>query len=416
MSTGTVSHSNSKLTESRGHHAALWALFAKRARRTVVFVWKYAVGMALCQSIVGSIMVVGWTYRLMQRTVLKQWWKRSHCHGSGKSFAGFLSGNFRTQGHINWPNWVVRQNAWMEIRNKADEGSWSQLRTVFKAALPSLWLNLKTGAQGILNTWVLTLPGCILWLFAWYDGWNNSFNKGYEQAAVGPLTGIAGVILFIGAMFYVPMAQARQAATGQWKSFYQFRLIWGLIRRQWLAGLGLAVLYAAFSLPVTILKTVPAFFPQMNATLHDASPVQALGILKTYFFWASLVVFPAYVILRLVAARIYANAVFTATQKGTLPEDALAEIEWEALHRLDLLEVRPEPPRHVLVRAVTWAGSRAGRVTSTVLLVLVWFGFVAQIFTSEFFNYHPAKGWLNQPLVQLPWFNYIPSHLKSKGN
>ena len=46
-------------------------------------------------------------------------------------------------------------------------------------------------------------------------------------------------------------------------------------------------------------------------------------------------------------------------------------------------------------------------------LALVWFAFVAQIFVSEFLNYHPGVGWLNQPTAQAPWFHYIPGHLKN---
>ena len=260
---------------------------------------------------------------------------------------------------------------------------------------------------------MLTLPGCVLWLFAWYDGWNNSFNKGYEQAAVGPLTGVLGIILFILAMFYVPMAQARQAATGQWRSFYHFKLVWTLIRRRWLACLGLAVLFSLLSIPVTILKTMPAFFPQMNdGRLLMMSDAEALQLLKTYFFWAGLVVFPSYVFLRLKAARIYAGSVVSALQSGVIGEDALGELEWQALHRLELLRVHPAPARHVFVRAITWVGTRAGRVTIALATFLVWFTFVAQIFISEFLNYHPVIGWLNQALVQLPWFQYIPPHLK----
>ena len=73
--------------------------------------------------------------------------------------------------------------------------------------MASFVLNVKLGVGAIFNTWVLTLPACGLWLFAWYDGWNNSFTKGYEQAGVGPGTELLGVGLFIAAMLYVPMAQ-----------------------------------------------------------------------------------------------------------------------------------------------------------------------------------------------------------------
>ena len=41
--------------------------------KTAVFFWKYVVAVALCQLFFGSILVVGWTYRLMQRTALKTW-------------------------------------------------------------------------------------------------------------------------------------------------------------------------------------------------------------------------------------------------------------------------------------------------------------------------------------------------------
>jgi len=31
----------------------------------------------------------------------------------------------------------------------------------------------------------------------------------------------------------------------------------------------------------------------------------------------------------------------------------------------------------------------------------------------ECLNYHTAQGWPNQPLVQLPWFHYVPVRLKN---
>jgi hypothetical protein len=91
----------------------------------------------------------------------------------------------------------------------------------------------------------------------------------------------------------------------------------------------------------------------------------------------------------------------------------LAENEQEALEQLGLLQVRPQPHRQFFMRVVTWFATRAGRVAATILLVWLWFAFVAQIFIGQFFNYHPLGGWLNQPLVQLPWFHYLPSTLKN---
>ena len=255
------------------------------------------------------------------------------------------------------------------------------------------------------------MPGCALMLFSWYAGWLNSFNKGYEQAAVGPLTGIGGIILFIAAMYYVPMAQIRQASTGNWKAFYQFRTVWQLIRKKWLACFALAGAYSAMAVPFMLIKTAPAFFSN-NPKLAALSPADALEFAKTYYFYSAFALFGIYLALRLIAARIYASGLLECVQSGALPEDALAENEWETLHRLDLLTIRPQPPRHAMVEAVAWFGTKMGRATVGVALFLVWFTFIAQVYVSEFFlKTELGRGWLNQPLVQLPWFNYIPSAL-----
>jgi hypothetical protein len=375
--------------------------------------WKLFLGMLFCQSLLGSFLVVGWTYRLAQRIALRQWWKRSAASHARESFSNVVNEANETRGHVTWPNWIVQQRCWA-LRHSRLRGDLStQMPEVWRSLFGSLFLNLKLGIQGVSNTLVLTLPAGILWLFAWYDGWNNSFNKGYEQAAVGPLTGITGVIVFIAAMFYLPMAQMRQAVTGDWRSFYQFRIVWGLVRRRWLACLGLAMLYSLVALPFTVLKTAPAFLANNNPVMAAWTEVEAGAFLERYWFWAALYFFPAFVLLRIVAARIYASALLSQIQRGAMPEEALAETEWQALHRLDLLRVQPPPTRHLLVRLMAWAGSKTGRLVAGIITAFVWFTFVAQIFIGQFFHYYPGVGWLNQPLVQVPWLAYLPAHLKN---
>lgn len=380
-------------------------LFRARFWKVTVFAWKYVAGMACCQFFLGSILIVGWTYRLMQRVVYKRWWQRSDLRSNGVTFQQFLADDPATQAHRHWPNWVVEQNFFEAVR-----------RRPLKALVHSLWLNFRVGIQGILNTWVLTIPGCALMLFSWYDGWNNSFNKGYEQAAVGPLTGLSGLFLFILAMLYVPMGQARQAATGNWRSFYQFRLVWRLVLRRWPACLGLAILYSAVCVPVTVFRILPESFPQMDkltpeflATLTNA---QIVADLNRYYFKVGALIFVAYVFLRLVAARIYATGLLSAVEQGVVQVDALAENERTQLQRLNLLRVRTTPPRHVLIRLVGKTVTWGFWGVATFAMVLVWFSFVAQLYIAQFMNYIPGIGWLNQPLVQLPLFHFIPGLLK----
>jgi hypothetical protein len=361
-------------------------------------------GAIFCQSLLGSLLIVGWTQRFGQRTVLKRWWAASK--KKNESFENFLSNDRRTREHLHWPNWFVQQPL-----PAADASFFAR---VFALA-GSLVRNSKLGWQGILNTWLLTLPAGALWLFAWHFGWDNSFNKGYEQFWVGPALGWMGIMAFIAVMFYLPMAQARQSATGHWKSFFQFALIWRLVRQRWIANLGLAILYAAVSMPLMLLTFMPIFFPNISPKLEGAPPAQAIAALNAFYFWAAFFVFPAFVFLRWVAARIYAGAVLQAVQGGGLAHDALDEFEWRTLHRLELLAIQPSRPRHFLVRLAAWAATRAGRIAAGFFTFLVWFGFVVQIFIGAFFSYRGPATWLNQPLVQLPWFHHIPARLKNPG-
>lgn len=379
--------------------------------RWLAFPCKVFIGMLLIQSFIGAVVVLGWAWRLTQRFALRAWWRRS----AATSWPEFVEGARETEIHRAWPNWII-----------GPRGSSSRWQRIFGA----LWFNFKFGAQAIFSTWVVTAPACALWIFSWYDGWNNSFNKGYEQAAVGPATGIAGVLLFIVVMFYLPMAQARQAATGDWRAFFQFRFVWKLIRRRWLESLGLAMLIVGMSLPLTIMKTAPGFFTAMKAEkaadqngfrkmtggqMEDMTPTEALRRLKSYYFWCGLYVLTAVVVTRWAAARVYAGAVLDCVQSGSIPPDALHEWEWKTLHRLNLLEVRPPRERHWFVRTCAWIATRAGAITVGFAIALVWFGLVAQVYVSEFLlKTDHGQGWWNQPLVQLPHFNYIPSRLKSE--
>lgn len=346
---------------------------------------------------------MGWLWRVSQRFVLRSWWKRSR----NMPWPAFVAQDA-------WPNWILG----------------SRDAKVMGRLFGALIANFKIGVQAAFNTAVILGPASALWIFAWYDGWNNSFNKGYEQAVVGPALGFTGVLLFIAAMFYLPLAQMRHAATGDWRTFYQFHVVWKLIRRKWLECLGLAMLISALSLPLMILKTAPGLLTGMKpdktevlpngfrrmvgSDLENLSPAQALQWLKRYYALCGVYLLPALLLMRLAAARVYASAVVDCIQSGALPQDALAENEWQALNRLDLLIVRPPRQRSRFVRTIAWVGTKAGAVTIGFAMFWIYFTFVAQVYVGEFLHKNDrAKGWWNQPLVELPYFNYIPARLLS---
>ena len=385
-----------ELQPETGHAVPDRTAFA-RLWRVLAAPWKFVVGMICCQSFLLSLLLVGWTYRFMQRVALKAWWKRS---GAPMTRQDFL----QAHGHLSWPNWILHQNSRELLRARP-----------FHALFHSLWLNFRLGVAGAFNTFVLTLPGCALMLFGWYDGWNNSFNKGYEQFSVGPATSWFGIFLFAAAMLYVPMAQARQAITGEWRAFYQWRLIWRLVRLRWLQSLGIALIYAVVSFPIFFLR---AGIPYLQGKAQKISAAELMALpheqivqsLNQYFFWCALLVLPAFVFVRWLAARNYAAGTAVAIRKGIVAAFGLSDFERGALARLNMLEPAPAPARHILVRlaARTWRfGLRSAAIAA---IFLVWVVYTFELYICQFFHYIPGAGWLNHCLIQLPWFHFIPNH------
>jgi hypothetical protein len=370
--------------------------------------------MVCLQSVLGSLLILGWTCRLMQRSALKAWWRVRRSHPALPDYANFdefAAGCDRTRRLGRWPGLIAREGLADAVRvagGKAEGRPWRELGG---GLMGSLFLNLRMGVQGFLGVMIMTLPGGVLWWFSWYAGWNNSFHKGYEHAAVGPAIGLLGIGCFIGAMLYVPMAQARHAVSGEWKRFFEFKLVWNLVRGRWAASAGLAALYAVAFVPVTILVALPMFLPQINPGFEQFTPEQARAYLARHGFWIGLWVLPAWVALRVIAARIYASALLQAVRRGAVIEDQLAAFEWHALERLGHLRPVGTVNRRWMVRVVTWAGTKAGRLTFAVGAMVLWFAVVAQVYVGQFLNYRGGIGWIHQPLIQIPWLQIMPPSL-----
>jgi hypothetical protein len=373
--------------------------------------WRIAVGGLLCFTLVGSVLVTGWTYRWMQGRVLRGWWKRSRLREQG-SFEDFCA-SLGYDAPVARPRWLLQERMKTALnRPDAFGRPPSTVRKILRLLrLPwhSLWLNFKIGLQGLFCTYLLTGLGCLIMLFSWEFGWLNSFNKGYEQAPIGPLTGLLGIAVFIAAMFYVPMAQVHQAVTGDFRAFFDIRFVWRLIQARLSTYVILAVLIALISLPPEILKTAPSFFGDWTDTWSDA---EVLTMLRNYYLTCSLVLFVSLLIWKWLAARIYQSAVLKVLERGWVTR---AEVQPRVANWLDRLEIFPVPTLESAgFGYVVKSGSQSVyRRTLYVVLFFVWFGFVAKVYVGEFLNYHPFTGFMNHPLIQFPYFNYTPSNLES---
>src|SRR2546425_602315 len=63
---------------------------------------KFLLGMVFCQTVPGSLLVIGWTYRLMQRAALRRWWQATGQPDA--EWPAFVASDARTADHAHWPN------------------------------------------------------------------------------------------------------------------------------------------------------------------------------------------------------------------------------------------------------------------------------------------------------------------------
>lgn len=301
---------------------------------------------ALALTPITAVLTLGWLARLMRReamiTLLSQGWA------------------------------LRRRQAITDLARVPDA------EIAFPGFLRGLWRALRAGIFATAGITLLMLPASALLALSWWAGWENSFNKGYEQAWVGPALGLAGTLVAATTLLHAPMLVAHAAVERRLTAFLEFgvaRRLIAAVRWRYLA-LGVATVIAA--MPPLALQASLAF---MANTMDDATARAAgtrLHGLATIYLVFILIV------LRLWAARLYARAVLAT---------------WPACRLRDLapaLGIAPPsspaaPPRRRLTALITG-----------VLGFAAWVGFILALYIVQFAN-HAWWNWFSQPIVGLPW-------------
>lgn len=391
-------------------------------------VWHLLMGALLVQTLPGALVVLGWTQKVVRRSVLHAWWRRRPSSHESLGFERFCAEDSATADLVRSPNWILGRRVEESVG----------MRAIPRRLLGGLASNLFSGVMAAVGMFLLVGPGELLWSVSWYAGWQNSFNKGYENAIFGPSVFVLGLLLFSLGMLVLPLAVTRLAVTGRFRTVLQWRRLWRWGARRWAASTALALMITAAGGVALVAKTLPGFFPQMAesrilklekagepvpAELREsASPSreQALEVLRRYHFRWALVLFPVFVGVRILAGRLYAGTILEGVRSGAIGEEDLEESEWQALRRLDLITPRPVVGRPRWRRAAAWLGTRSGRFTARTLTYGVWMLLGVMIVVSEFLRYSgggggaPGRGWWNQPMIQVPWMNWTPGHLREK--
>ena len=246
---------------------------------------------------------------------------------------------------------------------------------------------IRRGAIALTSLLLMTLPFTMLWLVSWAAGWENSFNKGYEQAFVGPIVGLTGVALSMLVMLYLPLALAHQAVEDRAFSMFELRRIRSALAHTGWGYALFAAMAVVMSLPVFAGRGLMVFGEGIWPGLADYSMDEVAELVTQIALVKGAYVFVTLVMLRRWLAGIYARAVMRA---GAGPDYHL----WAGSAVLGSVPApaSPEPLRSVGV--VRW-------VRGAVILA-IWFGLVAQIFVGQFLN-HDWLIWLTHPQFLLPW-------------
>jgi hypothetical protein len=366
-------------------------------RTLATFFWRWFVGALFTLTPLTAILVVGWTQRATARTVARHWHRRAG--NATNTFADFAKKDAQTARLAHWPRWIMADDAGALLTEARRSGPFRGLKLAMRALFGSLWLNARAGMGALIPVAIVVAPAGLLLLLSWWGGWENSFNKGYEQAWVGPTVAFAGIIYFALAMTLLPLAEVRQAVNESWRTFFDIAFLRRAAREVRLGLIGLAALFATAGFVVAALKIAPL---ALGNTLQTPADVERVA--SQYPLIIAALLFPLYLALRLAAARTYARAAMKIAAKDGI--EPFAPRERALLERLSLAGDGARRERSALTRVVVGSGSLAAGVFASAAMFAVWFAFVGEIYLSQFLA-HDWTHWVNHPLVQLPWVSSV---------
>lgn len=319
------------------------AAVAKLPVRLFRAVFNLAVGSVLCLSPLTAILALGWLSRRMAGRIGARL-------GQPADHPGWILGP-RGQG------WIIR-------------------------LLGGLAANIRAGVISAAGLAALTLPFTMLWLGAWWAGWENSFNKGYEQSDVGPATWFLGTLIALPVLAHLPLALAHASAEGRFGAFFEYRRIRSVFRAAGWRVAWLASLSVVLCVPLFAVRALPVFIEGILPGFDDLQATEQRQVAQLLELVGAGLAFAIVLFLRDRASSIYALAARRAAR-------GRARAAWKDCAALGTECIGREPSRPL---AALWL----------ILSCVIWLGLPILIVMSQFVNYTPVL-WLTHPVFLLPW-------------
>jgi hypothetical protein len=245
-------------------------------------------------------------------------------------------------------------------------------------AFGGLAANIRTGLMAFAALLVWTLPFTVLWLGAWWAGWENSFNKGYEQAFVGPSVFLLGALLAGLILPALPLMLAHLATENRLAAAFELRRLRSLVAQAGWRVPALALLAGLFAVPFAAARGLITTATDWAPWVEDLTPEAAADLQSRITLVLAALSFLTAWITRALATRVYTRAAPRAA--GLKPG------LWD-----DTEAAEPARPASRLVAALWYGAAMA------IALVLAFL-----ILAGQFLD-HAWWRWLFHPALTLPW-------------
>jgi hypothetical protein len=285
----------------------------------------------------------------------------------------------RRQGHLARDRFGLAEEApgWLFGPREANARPTGRI----SRTLGGLAANVRTGLMALTAVLAWTLPFTLLWLGAWWAGWENSFNKGYEQAFVGPSVFLSGALLAALILPALPLMLAHLAAEDRLSAAFELRRLRSLVAQAGWRVPGISLITAVFAFPFFAARGLITTATDWAPWIEDLSPDELAALKGQIALGLAAIAFGTAWIIRSLAARAYATAAPRAA--GLRPG------LWDGAHAVEAAQ--PAQGRSRLMTAL-WYG----------LAMAITLAFCFLILAGQFLD-HAWWRWIFHPGMSLPW-------------
>ncbi|MBA3908737.1 MAG: hypothetical protein C0524_02395 [Rhodobacter sp.] len=175
-------------------------------------------------------------------------------------------------------------------------------------ALGGLGANIRAGMITLAALFAWTLPFTLLWMGAWWAGWENSFNKGYEQAFVGPSIFLFGTLIAALILPALPLMLAYLATEDRLSAGFELRRIGALVAQSGWRVPALMALTSLCAFPFAAARGLITTATDWAPWLEDLPPERIAEVRAQIALALAAWAFLSLWLLRHLGARIYARA------------------------------------------------------------------------------------------------------------